>query len=288
MTAKDFQEVLHAKVEGTWNIHKATVELLKQPLNFLTMLSSISGVLGRHGQANYAAANSFLDAFASYRHHQGLCANTVDLGLIEDVGYVADNSSGLEARINKRHYVPINERMVRRILSLSILQQDMHAPLNKESSAQLITGIPFPYPRDDLDISREPRFSHLCAARSRNQHGAEDSGNVGDKSEQAIRALQLLRQKGEDQEAIAKACLEIVVIQFAKTLRLGDEEIETGKSPMAYGLDSLSAVEFRNWLRQKLDVTLTTLDITNASSLVAISDKVMSKLLRESEANGAE
>lgn len=280
MGAKNFHVPLNAKVQGTWNLHNATAKLLEQPLDFFTMLSSTSGVVGKRGQSNYAAANSFLDAFASYRQQQGLCANTVDLGLIEDVGYVADDSSGLEARINKHHWIPINERMLRKILTLSILQQDSHAPLDKESSAQLVTGIAYPYPQDGSDISREPRFSHLCAVRGQGQNATRDTGDSGDKIEQAVRALQLLREKASDKQLLSKACLDVVATQFAKTLRLGDEEIEMGKSPMAYGLDSLSAVEFRNWFRQKLDVALTTLDITNANSLVAISEKVVSKMLQ--------
>jgi NAD(P)-dependent dehydrogenase (short-subunit alcohol dehydrogenase family) len=82
MTADDFHTSIHAKVQGTWNLHNASLELLKQPLDFFTMLSSILGVVGREGQANYAAANTFLDAFASYRQSKGLRANAVDLGMM--------------------------------------------------------------------------------------------------------------------------------------------------------------------------------------------------------------
>ncbi|KAJ4338021.1 hypothetical protein N0V95_008172 [Ascochyta clinopodiicola] len=45
---------------------------------------SVSGLMGQFGQANYAAANCFLDAFAQYRHAQGLPASAIDLGVAED------------------------------------------------------------------------------------------------------------------------------------------------------------------------------------------------------------
>lgn len=124
MTVDDFHASIHAKVQGTWNLHHASLELLKRPLKFFTMLSSISGVVGRKGQANYAAANTFLDAFASYRQSQGLCANAVDLGMIVDVGYIAEDENGLEDRFDKSQWIPVNESMLRRILTYSIMQQD--------------------------------------------------------------------------------------------------------------------------------------------------------------------
>src|SRR5258708_344307 len=112
MTVDDFRTSIHAKVQGTWNLHDASVELLKQPLDFFTMLSSISGVVGREGQANYAAANTFLDTFASYRQSQGLRANAVDLGMIVDVGYIAEDQNGLEDRFDKTRWIPVNESML--------------------------------------------------------------------------------------------------------------------------------------------------------------------------------
>jgi aryl carrier-like protein len=54
--------------------------------------------------------------------------------------------------------------------------------------------------------------------------------------------------------------------------------MEAGKPLMAYGLDSLSAVELRGWVRHRMGAELSTLDITNASSLVALSEKHVAKL----------
>ncbi|EDN99357.1 hypothetical protein SS1G_02211 [Sclerotinia sclerotiorum 1980 UF-70] len=78
MTLDDYHTALHAKINGTWNLHYICQEQ-KEPLDFFTLLSSISGVVGNKGQANYAAGNTFLDAFAEYRESLGLRANSVDL-----------------------------------------------------------------------------------------------------------------------------------------------------------------------------------------------------------------
>jgi hypothetical protein len=277
MTKEHYQKTIYAKVEGTWNLHKATEELLKRPLEFFTLLSSTSGVAGRVGQANYAAANTFLDAFASWRQGQGLCANSVDLGLIEDVGYVAQDEAGLDAKINRAHWIPIYEGMLRRIFTYSVMQQDRLSPINKESSAQLITGIAYPYPQDGSDTSLNPRFSHLWSFRGSARKQDAGAAGGGDEIDERIRALQLLRQTGADTSSITNICVQVICMQFARILRI-NSEVEPGKSPMSYGLDSLSGVELRNWVRHKLDVTLSTLDIVNALSLLALAEKIVSKL----------
>lgn len=283
MTHDDYHTAIHAKVVGTWNLHNAAREEQKKPLDFFTMLSSISGVVGNKGQANYAAANSFLDAFANYRRELGLHANTVDLGVIEDVGYVAEQGDAYEARFNKRQWTPINESMLRRILTYSIFQQNESTLLNAESGGQLITGLAYPLPANGSDLVEEPRFSHLF-----NSHGisggTEGDGSDGsnDQADQALEAFRKMHASGSDAAALTKASVGLLQTQITKALRL-ETEMEPGKPLMSYGLDSLSAVELRGWIRQKMGAELSTIDITNASSLIALCEKVVTRLPQSGE-----
>ena len=277
MTHDDYRTAIHAKVAGTWNLHRAAQQEQKQSLDFFTMLSSISGVIGNRGQANYAAANTFLDAFASYRQVLGLHANTVDLGVIEDVGYVAEQDNALEARFDKRQWTPIDEGMLRRIFNYSIFQQDTDSALNTSSSAQLITGLAYPLTADGSDIVTEPRLSYLFSSYDAGSAGTGDDAESNDQADQAIKAFHMMHASGVDAAALSNASIKLLQTQITKILRL-ETEIESGKPLMAYGLDSLSAVELRGWVRQKLGAELSTLDITNASSLVALCEKLVSKL----------
>ncbi|KAJ5446897.1 hypothetical protein N7445_001718 [Penicillium cf. griseofulvum] len=275
MTLDDYHTAIRPKVQGTWNLHRAS-ELHKTPLAFFTLLSSTSGIVGNKGQANYAAANTFLDAFAGYRHELGLPANTVDLGLIEDVGYAAEQGTELNARFDKRIWTPINEGTLRKILTYSILQQDRAAPLSASTTTETITGVGFPLPVEGTGVESDPRFSYLFNSRGDATGGVEASDG-SDSVDQAIRAFRLMHKSGADVAALGKAGLEVISGQFVKTLRL-ETEPEPARPLIAYGLDSLSAVELRNWIRIKLGSELTTLDITNAGSLIALADKVVSKL----------
>lgn len=278
MTHDDYHTAIAAKVTGTWNLHfAAQQEQSHSPLDFFTMLSSISGVVGNKGQANYAAANTFLDAFAFYRQGLGLRAHTVDLGLIEDVGYVAEvGGAALEARFDKREWTPINEGMLRRILGFSILQQQSpDTPISGASLAQMVTGVAYPLPADQSDLVDKSRFGYLFTSETSGGDSGEASG--GDQTDQAIRAFKLMREAGGEAPVLVKAAVSLLQMQITKLLRL-ETEVEPGRPLMAYGLDSLSAVELRGWVRQKMGGELSTLDITNAGSLIALCEKLVSKL----------
>ena len=93
LTHEDWFEAANPKVEGAINLHKA---LEKTKLDFFTSFSSISYVVGQIGQANYSAANAFLAAFTQYRHSLGLPATVIDLGVMEDVGFVAATENLLD------------------------------------------------------------------------------------------------------------------------------------------------------------------------------------------------
>ncbi|RAK93847.1 KR-domain-containing protein [Aspergillus costaricaensis CBS 115574] len=94
MTYDDWNTCLATKVQGTWNLHHAASG---QPLDFFVVFSSIAGICGNHGQANYAAANTLLDSFTRYRRRLGLPSATLALGAVEDCGIVSRDAKLLQA-----------------------------------------------------------------------------------------------------------------------------------------------------------------------------------------------
>jgi len=71
------------KVYGAWNLHQATAS---QPLEWFCMFSSGAALIGSPGQGAYAAANSWLDAFAHWRRAQGLPADAIAWGAWAEIG----------------------------------------------------------------------------------------------------------------------------------------------------------------------------------------------------------
>ncbi|WP_232699150.1 type I polyketide synthase [Brevibacillus daliensis] len=100
-TWNSFENVFKTKVGGTYHLHHA---LKDESLDFFVMMSSISSVVGNMGQANYAAANYFMNIFAEYRRSLGMPAMSICWGPWEEAGMATSNSNILKNIENKGLY----------------------------------------------------------------------------------------------------------------------------------------------------------------------------------------
>ncbi|KAH9983886.1 KR domain-containing protein [Xylariaceae sp. FL0662B] len=266
MEPQEFREPISPKVAGTWNLHKVSLEQT-QPLASFTMLSSVSGLLGQLGQSNYAAGNSFLDSFAAFRLQQGLPACAINLGPVEEVGYLKDKDM-LSRIFESRGWKPINEALLHRIIRSSILLQTEN--LNPQQAGQLITAItPGSPPFDAVH-----RFSSLRPAAGTSSAGGDGAGSS------VSSRLNMLKNAGKGevaQETLQAAAMELLNTVLMRSLGIG-EPIEPTRLLANYGVDSLVAVELRNWVRAELNAEISALEIVGARTLTTLSESVLKKL----------
>ncbi|KAL9115464.1 MAG: hypothetical protein Q9227_000785 [Pyrenula ochraceoflavens] len=274
MTAEDYHVAVACKISGTWNLHNIAQEE-NLSLDFFSMLSSTSGVAGQSGQANYVAANAFLDAFANYRRRMGLRANSIALGPMWDVGYMSRNKDTLP-QTNTSTFTTISESLFHKIIEYSILQQV--DTISEASASHLITGMAIPL-KESSTLRSDARFSPLFGTAA---SGPSALGGKEMSKELQLFNLQLASQA--DIREILSTLIDLISHQLStKILRLSENDaIDPAKALRDYGMESLAAVELRNWVRMELRADVTMLEILDASSLNVLCGKILSKIQQSS------
>ncbi|GGK86767.1 type I polyketide synthase [Mangrovihabitans endophyticus] len=229
MTWEDVQTVCAPKVLGTWLLHEAVTPLAE--LDFFVAYSSVASVIGSVGQANYAAGNAFVDALMVRRAAAGRPGSSVNWGPWAEVGMAA----GLEARL-VRNLEAQGTRFIRPGPGAAALATVVQHPL-----AQVVVG--------EFDWDR------MAAGRAANplyQRVARRTGNAAD----VVDVEQLARlPKSERRTALNR----LIRAHVASALHFdGADDVPADAKFLDVGLDSLGAVELKNFLESSLRVALPT------------------------------
>lgn len=115
MTAKDWNLSLRPKLKATRNLH----ELLPADLDFFVCLSSIAGIIGNRGQANYNAGNNYQDALMHHRAASGLAATSLNLSLVVGVG-VSTEQENVFQLLKNGDLIPQNETDVLNLVTAAV------------------------------------------------------------------------------------------------------------------------------------------------------------------------
>lgn len=229
------------------------------------MLSSLIGVVGGTSQANYAAGSTFQDAFARWRRSQGLAAVSIDLGAIEVVGFVAENE-GVRERLAKIGMEPIAaERAMR------LIESAMRNPLRPIKSTQVITGIRAYYEAEEVAWKRDRRFWSL------RRHSALESGNGPANKTTAASLIKDRIASAKSWDEVVGFCVDALANKVSEMFAVPVEQVDVTLSMASYGVDSLVAVEVRNWLSATARAELSTFDIMQSPSLASLATKAAEK-----------
>ncbi|NJP45313.1 type I polyketide synthase [Actinacidiphila epipremni] len=235
LTPAQLESVLRPKVDAAWNLHRLTAG---HDLAAFVLFSSIAGVLGSPGQANYAAANAFLDALAHHRHVSGLPATSIAWGYWAEASGMTAHLTGLDtARMTRGGQLPLRsdqafllfDEAVAHGGAATVAARFDHAALGVQDAGvpALLRGL--------------VRAPARRAAAARQQAGA-------------LPLADRLTAPGTDPQRVL---LDLVRAHAAAVLGHGDpDHVAAGRSFKEAGFDSLTAVEFRNRMTAATDVRL--------------------------------
>lgn len=268
MTFEDYDAVLRSKVYGSWNFHKA---LLNTPLDFFIMLSSVAGIVGNRGQAAYAGANTYLDALAHHRRKNGLAASSLNLAAVEGVGYLAENAAKQSQVLKNLSGSVMDESEV-----LALVERVMFHRSDGDSSirSQYITGLHFEDPSSLPYWAADGKFSHLRSAAL--AKGKDTNTSTSPAESQIAHRVQRASSFAEAQEIVTVGLRE----RLATILMVPTEVLESQQASMsitAAGLDSLNAIELRNWIGKALQAHLQVLELLTSGGVKDMAALVLKK-----------
>ena len=269
MAFEDYETVVRSKVSGTWNFHNA---LLDTPLDFFIMLSSVAGIVGNRGQAAYAGANTFLDAFAHFRRRKGLAASSLNLTAVEGVGYLAENAAKQSQVLKNLSGSTMGESEI-----LALVDAAIKGKVRSVCDDQCITGLHFEDVSSLPYYASDGKFAHLRDAVF--AKSADDDASSSSVELSIAQKLQRVSTAEEAQEVVTIGLGD----KLGAILMVPAQILKATTSISSAGLDSLNAIELRNWISKELQAHLQVLELLTSGGLRDLAALV----LRKSRLSGA-
>ncbi|MFF2184747.1 type I polyketide synthase [Streptomyces sp. NPDC058155] len=263
MTTERLESVLRPKVDAAWNLHELTRD---QDLAAFVLFSSAAGVLGAPGQANYAAANAYLDALAQTRRTQGLPAQSLAWGMWDTNGVgmsasaAADDSAGGDrSRKPRPGLIGLSTQEGLELFDISLSSDE---------------GVLVPA-HLDLEVFRDAAgelpdlLSGLAPARRR---AAARSQTGGDSLVDRLARIPAADRPG--------AIQDVVRTHVAAVLgHSSPDAVDVDRAFQDLGFDSLTAVELRNRLSTATGMQLTATIVFDYPTAAALADHMHNALL---------
>ncbi len=224
------ETVFAPKLDAAWHLH----ELAGDVAGFV-LFSSVAGTIGTPGQANYAAANAFLDALAAHRIARGRSGLSLAWGAW-DTGMTGDLTDADRERMVRGGMPPLNAEQGTELFDRAVASATAHL-------------VPV---RVDLPTLRT-RGELPWLLRPVGRPGRRSAAAGPDRAAAADLRGQLASMRESEQE---RTLLSLVRNQVSAVLGHPAEQVGAGLEFRELGFDSLTAVEFRNRLTAATGLTL--------------------------------
>ena len=296
MSHSDWTAAVSPKVNGAWNLHNVLIEK-GHSLEFFLMTSSLFTTIEHPGQGNYNAANTFLEAFCQYRHSLGLAASVLNICPIDRIGFFADSPSARE-KMKTQGFHFLDENAFLDFATSSILNSKPHSA--QQGSAWkndchlfmgLYSSLALSDPANRASWRRDRRmgFYHNTAPTSNKITSAlvTSTSNLHDEA-----LATLLVSSRSDHSLLAQPQAHHIIADAIgrqvrrQRLRDEEEEIDVGMGLAQMGVDSLVAVELRRWIRIKIGVDISVVEMVAGRTLEEVGALVAAKIAGDDGRDG--
>ncbi|KAI2628548.1 lovastatin nonaketide synthase [Hypoxylon sp. NC1633] len=263
MTYQQWCTAFRPKVAGTWNLHT----VFPKDMDFFIMLSSVVSVIGNVAQANYAAGNSYMDAFAHYRRSIGLSAVSINAGLVSDSNHTIDGTSMEDYLDRFKHMASVSTTLQELDIGITASMRGATAD-GTPIATQFVFCMTDSLQPDGVDQwAIDPKFSHRRVVVDDGSALEESSGpSVGE-------ALSSTTSMADATLVIQDTLKNLL----APGLGVQPADINEARPLYEVGVDSFKAVEIRNQVFRELKSDISVFEILSPSSLAQISGLIASR-----------
>ncbi|KAL4875010.1 hypothetical protein BJY04DRAFT_233116 [Aspergillus karnatakaensis] len=265
MSYEAWQAAVRPKAQGSWNLHNA----LPRGLDFFVMFASICGLIGNPGQTNYAAGNTFQDALAHHRNSINEHGTSLDLGIFVFTGRVARDPKLLAKALELFPQEPVTERQFHAILdcycspSACREMQLVCQPCVGMRAREGAVAAPF--------WLQNPIVGNLLKSQVTNPGSRSQRGHG-----MGINLTTALAEANSLEEAAASVA-KALTAKLSSTLSIEESDLVATKPLYQYGVDSLVAVELRNWFAKEVQADIATFDIIGRATIASLALEAASR-----------
>jgi aryl carrier-like protein len=275
MSIEEWSTATQPKVEGTWNLHNTSVSA-KADLDFFVLFSSISGTIGQPGQANYAGANTVLDAFVQYRTGLGLNASAVNIGAVQEVGYVARNEGLMRRLKSSGAYGVVSEQGVLDSMAAAMTYASNAKTVSNNGRSTFIASRNFALGLQSRMSLKNPDNRAIWKKDIRMAQFHNDIANTSEASGLSSDILKNFLAKYRYDAVTLKApeTAKLLATEVGKKLcsflLKPENELDTSSSMANLGMDSLVAIEMRTWWKQVFAFDVSVLEMLSMGTIDAL------------------
>lgn len=270
MSFEGWKRCLDPKVQGSWNLHT----LLPRDLDFFILLSSMMGTIGGASLTAYSAANAYMDALARHRVSLGERGVALGLGVVADSGFLVEDKTRLMGVEGVEKYAFTREKEIFALLEIYCDPSPFNEFPRDVIKCQPVTGIRPPahwhHLEDVTATFQQPFWGHM-------HHVPGLVLDDGDKATDDAEAVRLRRTRAlgvaerlAAADSLAEAgqiATEALAQRISVVLGTAEDRLDVNNPLHSYGIDSLSALDVRNWVGHFFDVDLPVFEILGGATL---------------------
>ena len=250
--------VLVPKIKGAWNLHELTRD---RPLDHFMLYSSVTTCIGNPGQANYVAANAWLEGLAVLRRAHGLPVTCIGWGPIGDAGYLARNQSVKDSLASRLGAEPLSTEGALRMLGRALAKPQANVAIGDFQYSALARLLP---------SAQGPRFASLS------RHSDDAAGGTDNLDD--FRVLIDGKSPSEVQALVA----QLITQEVAEILAISVERIDPARSLHDLGLDSLMGVELALGLEKRFGIQVPAMMLNEGPTIERLTARIMERIASDS------